>query len=73
MLQAWFRNAWLVFLALWEPIHRIIVAFRWPIAAAIIALGSVALGLYWWEGSFTHKRTVEEKRIETVQKLSDRA
>ena len=70
MLNSWLKNAWLVILTIWEPVHRIIVAFRWPIAAAIIALGTVALGFFWWEGMFTHHKSIEEVRQETVIKVS---
>ncbi len=71
MLQAWLKNAWLVILAIWEPLHRLIVAFRWPVAFAVVALGSVALGFFWWEGFFTPKKTIDDVRVETVRKLSE--
>ena len=45
--------------------------FAWPLGFAAAVIGSVAMGFMWWEDHFTHRKTVEEKRIETVQKLSD--
>lgn len=74
-MEKWLKNAWLVILAMWEPFHRLIVSFKWPIAAVasvgVMALVVVWSAFSWWEGGFTPKKTVEEKRIETVQKLSD--
>jgi hypothetical protein len=74
-MQKWIQNTWLVILAMWEPFHRLLVSFKWPIAFAVAAIGSVAalaiVGFMWWEDAFKHKKTVDEKRIETVQKLRD--
>lgn len=70
-MQKWFNNAWLVVVALWEPFHRLIVAFRWPVAFVAAAVGVTATGFIWYEGYFTPKKTIEQVRVETVRKLSE--
>lgn len=56
---------------LWNGFLRFCSTFAWPLGiGGGIALGALFVVMY-WGGAFTPKKSIEQVRVETIQKLSE--